>query len=239
MHIPVILPSIVIIVNLAIRDGMPLLYKNSCITPLLKKKGADIDNLANYRPIANLHFLSKVIERALFSQIVDHLETNLLIDSCQSAYRNHHSCETAILSVLNVAYLAMDRQEVTLLVLLDLSSAFDSVDHLILAQRLRACGIVDQAHCWIMNYLSNRTQFVSITGCKSSTLDVTCGVPQGSVLGPLLFLIYLNGIHDVIAPFDMHYALYADDLQLFVSSPVSLLSITIFRLQSCVLAVKS
>jgi hypothetical protein len=238
LHLPVLFPVILTLVNLAIRDGMPLLYKTSAVTPLLKKKCLDPNDLSSYRPVANLSYISKLIERAVVGQIVSHLESNQLLDITQSAYRCHHSCETAILAVLNTAYLAIDKRQVTLLVLLDLSAAFDSVDHLILSQRLRKCGVVDGAHDWIMSYLSNRSQLVMIPGGNSSPLPLPCGVPQGSVLGPILFLIYLSGIGGVITPFDIHFALYADDIQLYVSTSVSDLPLTIARMEKCILALK-
>jgi len=132
-HVGVLMPAIHLLVNAAISDGMPPLYKHSTVTPLLKKKGSNPDDLGNYRPISNLSFLSKIIERVVFAQIIQHLESQSLLDSTQSAYRRHHSCETAVLAVINEALLAMDKKKVMLLVLLDLSAAFDSVNHHLLS----------------------------------------------------------------------------------------------------------
>ena len=171
--------------------------------------------------------------------MVTHLESNTLLDTRQSAYRRHHSWETAILYILNSAYLAMDNKKVTLLVLLDLSAAFDSVDHAILSRRLETCGIVNGAHDWIMSYLSNRKQFVSLCGVQSSAKDVQCGVPQGSVLGSLLFSVCLTGLRDVIASFDIDYIIYADDIQLFASASVSCLPNVICLMEECINAIKS
>jgi hypothetical protein len=133
----------------------------------------------------------------------------------------------------------MDKKEVMLLVLLDLSAAFDCVDHLILSQRLRSCGIMGSAHEWIMSYLRDRHQSVFISPSLSTTKSVICGVPQGSVLGPLLFIIYLTGLQEVIAPFSINYMVYADDIQLFVTSNVAELDSMVQRMQNCVAAVKS
>jgi hypothetical protein len=125
----ILLPVITRIVNLAILEGMPDVFKESIVSPLLKKSNLDKDQLANFRPVSNLPFLSKVIERAIAEQLSDHLEKNNHYDPHQSAYRHHHSCEAALSVVVDSALTAMDNKEVTLLLLLDLSAAFDSVDH--------------------------------------------------------------------------------------------------------------
>lgn len=140
---------------------------------------------------------------------------------------------------MNEALRGMDNRQVTLLILLDLSAAFDSVDHGILAQRLRQCCIVEDAHKWIMNYLLGRTQSVCISGRTSPPRAVTCGVPQGSVLGPILFLIYLSGLSDIISPFSIQHTLYADDLQLYVTTSTEQLSSAVVNMQNCIAAVKA
>jgi hypothetical protein len=216
-QLSLLIPVIQLIVNTAIREGMPSVYKESMIAPLLKKKDSEANVLANYRPISNLPFLSKVIERAVFEQIFHYLDGNNLLDPLQSAYRPHHSCETALLHVLNHALVGIDEHKVTLLVLIDLSSAFDCVDHKILSTRLQQLGIIGDAHRWIMSYLTDRKQRVIINYSMSTYSYITCGVPQGSVLGPLLFLLYLTGLRDIIEPFSIEYMLYADDSQLYLS----------------------
>ena len=230
----VLLPAISKIVNLAITEGMPSIYKKSYVLPLLKKSNLDCNVLGNYRPVSNTPFLAKVIERSIAGQLSEHLEKNNYFDPRQFAYRTHHSCEGALLTVLDTAFTAMDEKKITLVVLLDLSAAFDSVDHSILSNRLKSCGVVDAAHHWIMDYISDRSQVVSINNKLSSSLSITCGVPQGTVLGPILFIVYLVGIHEAIAPFDIQYVLYADDLQLFVTCTVTGFSQTVSRLQECI-----
>jgi hypothetical protein len=133
----------------------------------------------------------------------------------------------------------MDNKCVMLLVLLDLSAAFDSVDHIILSQRLHGCGIIGDVHKWIMSYLHDRKQMVSLSDVSSPVTDVQFGVPQGSVLGPLLFIVYLTGLRDVIAPFSVEYVLYADDLQLMVTTSAAQFPNTVLRLQECICAVKA
>jgi hypothetical protein len=234
-----LVPAVHALVNLALRAGMPELYKTSLVIPLLKKANSDCNDFSNYRPVSNLPFVSKIVERAVNLQLLHHLETHSFLDPQQSAYRRHHSCETAVMTVLNAAFSALDNKKVMVLVLLDMSSAFDTVDHKILSIRLQQCGIVGDALSWIIAYLTNRKQVVFINGKKSAAKPVVCGVPQGSVLGPLLFLVYLTGLKDIISPFGVGYMLYADDLQLYAETTVADLGSTISRMEGCITAVKS
>ena len=148
--------------------NVPSPWKRAIIIAKLKKPNLD-PIFSNYRPLSNLSFISKLTERAASIQIVDHLTLHHLFPVMQSAYRNHHSTETALLKVMNDILLSMNRQHVSLLVLLDLSSAFDTVDHTILLNRLQShFGICDSSLSWFESYLSGRTQFVSIKGSNSS-----------------------------------------------------------------------
>ena len=160
-------------------------WNRAIIRPKLKRQNLEA-TLANYRPLSNLSFISKLSEKASVNQLVDHLNTHDLLPSMQSAYRQHHSTETALLKVKNDLLLSMNRQHVTLLVFLDLSSAFDTVDHTILLDRLESLfGISGTALSWFKSYLSDRKQCVSVDGVSSSDYKVKYGVPQGSCLGPL------------------------------------------------------
>jgi hypothetical protein len=181
--LPSVLPALTKIVNLALVNGMPHHYKEAIVTPLLKKTNLNCDDFSNYRPVSQLSFISKLIERVVAKQIGQHLESNKLMDPMQSAYRSNHSCESTLLYITNSAYSAMDNKQVMLMVFLDLSAAFDTVDHRILSQRLRSCGIVSSIHNWIMDYLRDRRQRVAVNGNLSQPMKVDCGVPQGSVLG--------------------------------------------------------
>lgn len=234
----VLLPAVTAIVNYAITNGMPSEYKRASIRPLLKKRGMDIETLANYRPISELPFLSKVIERAVSSRLVSHMERDSLFDSQQSAYRKFHSCETTLVSITDTALSAMDNSEVMLLVLLDLTAAFDTVDHSILLQRLSSVGVIDGAHDWFRHYLLSRSQSAVIGEVASPLRDLHCGVPQGSVLGPILFTIYLLGICDIILPHQISYKLYADDIQLYVVTTPALLSSATLRMEACIVDVQ-
>jgi hypothetical protein len=138
--------------------------------------------LAGYCPVSQLPYLSKVVERGIKEQVLCHLESNSLIDSCLSAYHNFHSCETVLISVLNTAFDALDNNKLFLLELCDLSAAFDTVDFEIMAFYLHLCGIISSAQSWIMSYLTNWQQMVSVNNAKSTVKLTTYGIPQGSVL---------------------------------------------------------
>ena len=139
--------------------------------------------MSNYRPISNLSFISKVTERVVNERLQQHLTHNVLFNTFQSAYRKFHSTETALLALHDHLVRSITRQQVTGLCLLDLSAAFDTIDHSILLQRLSDWfGISGSALSWFQSYLLSRSFCVTSCGLKSSSANLTCGVPQGSVL---------------------------------------------------------
>ena len=173
--------------------------KHATIRPLLKKPKLDKERLKSYRPVANLKFIGKVVERAAAARILRCVADQSLQDPFQSAYRKNHSVETAVLRVSNDVLRAMDRGMLTGLVVLDLSSAFDTVDHRVLLQRLQEVGIGGSALSWCQSYLDGRTQAVRIgENDFSDPVSLNCSVPQGSVLGPQLFSLYILPICDII-----------------------------------------
>lgn len=203
--LPVLLPCLTMLVNRALVEGMPLVYRHALVSPRLKKKGSDRESMSNYRPVSQLHFLSKLIERVVARRLTEYLTVNELFDSNQAAYRSNHLCETVVTHLCDAALRGMDTGRVTALLLLDLSSAFDTVDHSILLECLSSIGVQGEALRWFSNYLTSRSQSVCIEGSVSALLHVPSGVPQGSVLGPLLFVIYLLRIGDVIRRFGLEY----------------------------------
>jgi hypothetical protein len=142
----------------------------------------------NFRPVSNLLFLSKITERSVANQSLRHCEKNASLPICQSGFKKYHSTETALLKVQNDIHLSMDRKEVCFLVLLDLSSAFDTIDHKTIIDVLDyQFGVTDKALEWIKSFLSNRKQRVDLDNNFAEVCDVMYGVPQGSCLGPKLF----------------------------------------------------
>ena len=212
-------PIITNLVNLSLSEGIfPSSFKQALVQPLLKKPSLSTDDLNNFRPISNLNFISKILEKVVASRIQSHLSSNSLSSSFQSAYRIFHSTETTLLKIHNDLILAMDRGEVTSLILLDLSAAFDTVDHSILLTRLQNWfGLDGLSLNWFTSYLSSRSQAVSINDSISAFSTLSCGVPQGSVLGPLLFTLYTTPLGSVISKNSLKYHLYADDTQLYIS----------------------
>ena len=206
--------------NASLLEGhLPVSQRHAIITPLIKKPHLDAADVKNYRPVSNLTFVSKVVERLVSGRLVGYLQENNLMPDEQSAYRRNHSTETALLRVISDLINSMDKQEVTLLGLLHLSAAFDCVDHDILLSRLeRTYGIEGLAIEWIRSFLMDRTQQVAFRGQLSGILRLGFGVPKGSVLGPLLFLLYTVELLDIIKDQGMKAHSYADDTQVHVST---------------------
>ena len=167
-------------VNAPLRDGrLPASQKTAIITPLLKKPSLDAGDLKSYGPVSNLTFMSKVVERIVAGQLVEYLQSSGLMPRLQSPYRRHHSTETASLRVLSDIFCAAGRQHVTLLGLLDLSDAFDCVDHNILIHRLqRSFGFAGTVIAWIQSFLCDRTQQVSYADGLPAIIQLAFGVPQ-------------------------------------------------------------
>ena len=231
-----VLPVITDIMNESLNTGtVPDCFKHALVTPLLKKSNLNPEQLKNYRPVSNLSFLSKLLERIVLSQLLDHLESNDLLEPFQSAYRKHHSTETALLRVVNDLLQASDKGCVSILSLLDLSAAFDTIDHSILLARLsQYFGCSGTVLNWFKSYLQNRTQCVLINGVKSAKSKPNYGVPQGSVLGPVLFTMYTRPLSSIIAKLNALYHFFADDSQLYPSTQLDNFAATCDDLQTCI-----
>ena len=209
------------------------------IIPLLKKPSLDMDCLQNYRPISNLPLLAKVLERVVTKQLQTYLEEHHLYANVQSAYRRFHSTETALLRVTNDLLRAVDQHHEAVLVLLDLSAAFDTIDHGILLQRLTTrYGITSSALAWFTSYLKGRVQTVNINGTLSEERALRFGAPQGSVIGPILFTMYSAPLQDIITQHGLKCVMYADDTQLYVIFHPSDKNSAMQKLVTCVNDIK-
>ena len=181
---------------------LPADQKKAVTRPLLKKPSLDASDVNNYRPISNLSFISKTIERLVDARLVSYADNNKLFPVFyQSAYRAHHSTETALVHLHNDMLLAIDNGEVGALALLDMSVAFDTIDHDIMLDVLRRrFNVQDAALDWFASYFADRTQIVVSGTDSSSVRELKVGAPQGSVLGPRSFIIYAEDVTERYLP---------------------------------------
>ena len=226
------------IINMSFSSGVfPTKLREAFVTPILKKPTLDRQCYKNYRPVSNISYVSKIMEKIICTQMNEHLTTNNLQERFQSAYRQQHSTETALLCVKTDLLRAMDENHAIAVVLLDLSAAFDTVDHLILLNRLSSkFGIRGKALTWIRSYLHNRSFRVRVGDSESIPHDLKCGVPQGSVVGPLFFTLYTADIGAIIRRHNINYHIYAD-VQLYNSFDPKIPGDAVravFRLTSCI-----
>ena len=213
--------------------------KHAVVQPILKKPNLDPLDLKSYRPISNLSSISKLIERLATNRFNHHISTHSLLPVNQSAYRCHHSTETAVVSVFNNIARSIDNNQISALVLLDMSAAFDTVDHAILMSVLeKRFGVQHEALRWFTSYSSNRTQSVYVGEDHTSPSTLHCGVPQGSVIGPAEYIVYTEELDSIIRPRKFDHHMYADDIQLL--SVMSLAEVPQFRskIENCILAVR-
>ena len=238
-HVSVWLPFSTKLANKSlIEDTFPDNLKHSVIRPLLTSK--DKEDLASYRPVANLKYLGKLIERIAGSFINDFVTEQSLQDPRQSAYMKNHSVETAVVHLCSDVLVAMDEGNITAVVLLNLSSAFDTVDHDIMVQQFSHLRITGTVLDWCKSYLTGRTQAVCVGSASLGSVAMPYSVPHGSVLGPQMFSLYVLPICEIITKHDLQYDLYADDIQLYAScSPHQAeLDSLCARLENCISEIK-
>ena len=216
----ILITPITKIVNYSITEGsLPNCFKMAYITPLLQKKPSlDRNILKNYVPVSNLSFISKLIEKVGAKQLNEFILHEGLLNVNQSACRSSHSTETPLLKIQNDIALSVDSGKAVALTLLDLSAAFDTIDHSLLYDCLHDWfGLDGTVLSWIKSYLSNRKQKIKIGDSFSEAVILPFGVPQGSVLGPLLFTLYTSPLSQVISKFNVTHHLYADDTQIYLA----------------------
>ena len=211
---PVVAKSLTSIINLSLKKGcVPRLWKSAKVLPL--HKSGDTSCLKNYRPISVLPVLSKILERAVYNQLFQFISDHNLLHSNQSGFRPMHSTTTALMKLVNLWASSINEGKLTGVAFIDLRKAFDTVNHELLLTKLRELGCSESSLNWFQSYLADRTQNVNYKGAISQAKAVKTGVPQGSILGPLLFSVYVNSLPNSVSigSIDM----YADDTTLTVS----------------------
>ena len=199
---------------------MPGEWKVGTVSPI--PKGLPSLHPGDYRPVSVLPAPSKVIERLVYNQLIYYLEINCLLDGRQHGFRKGHSTATAVMEVVQFLYKSVDMGQYVHCAYVDYSKAFDTLDHAILCKKLTRLGFDMQIVEWCRNYLTGRNQCVKIANEVSSRLPITCGVPQGSILGPLFFIIYVNDLLERFVGTEIHITLYADDTVLYTSDKCSM-----------------
>ncbi|MGL1888436.1 MAG: reverse transcriptase family protein [Reichenbachiella sp.] len=214
------------IINLSIECGeFPQELKLAKVVPIYKKK--EKTEPGNYRPVSILSIVSKLFEKIVCEQLTEHLDSNNYLYELQSGFRSSYSTDSCLIHLSDYILKQQDKGHYTGMVILDLQKAFDTVNHQILLSKLRAMNVGQSAIKWFESYLGCREQKVDISGTLSESESISCGVPQGSILGPLLFLIYVN---DMKAAVKCKLLLYADDSALLTSgSDISEIEATLSR----------
>ena len=233
-------PIIVHIINTSFRENsVPNKLKHALVTPIVKDKNGNIDDFKNYRPVSNLPFISKVLEKVAYCQINHHIESNKMHSKFQSAYRAYHSCETAMIKIVNDIQRSIHNNNAVALILLDSSAAFDTVDHDILLKKLSNTFLIkDKALEWIKSYLKNRTFSVRVNENVSQPKLLKYGVPQGSLLGPLFYILYTQELDNIISDHGLQGHMYADDCQIYIAFNTQSATQAEHKIEACLSNIK-
>ena len=234
-------PFILQLVNSSISYGVfPNQLKRAVITPIIKSPSANNNELKNYRPVSSLPFMSKVVEKSIYSQLNEHIEQNHLHAKFQSAYRRNHSCETGLANIFNDIERCLNSGENVVLLLLDSSAAFDTVDHVILVRKLETeYGIKDKALGLIQSYLEQRYFTTQINETEGSPRSLDHGVPQGSLLGPLFYALYTRDIEKIVLGHGFMLHIYADDIQIYCAFKDDEIDVMKCKVQRCLQDIES
>jgi hypothetical protein len=232
----ILCPIIAKIINLSMTSStVPSKVKTAVVFPLIKKILLCREDFKNYRPVSNLPYVGKIMEKVVVKQMNTHMTVNNLHDTFQSAYKEGHSTETALLYVYDDLLDAVDSKKCVLLTLLDLSAAFDTINHAVLLHRFEhGMGITGAALEWLKSYFSGRHQFVHVEGASSSSRPLTTGMPQGSVIGPFGFPTYQTPLGKIFKDHGIAYHLYADDTQVYVVFDPPDGSVAVAKLERCI-----
>ena len=211
--------KILILVNNSLKNGVfPQTIKQSHIIPIKKSKTSDQNILSNYRPISNISFLSKILEKSALTQLLDHLNCNNLFMKEQSAYKSNHSCETALIKITNDVLSVLNSSTNVVVIFLDFTAAFDTICHQHLLCKLnKQYGLVGNVLKWFESYITDRTFKVKIKDQMSQGTKLRFGVPQGSVMGPILFGLYTQDIKEILKKYDLNFHVFADDIQIYTT----------------------
>ena len=215
MAASIVAPSLTGVFTKSILTGIyPTEWKLARVTPIFKKGSKS--GINNYRPISVIPVVSKVLEKFVYDQLYHYLNDNKLLSSCQSGFRSLQSTITALLEATNGWSVNIDHGFLNGVVFIDLKKAFDTIDHEIILRKMSYFGADQETITWFQSYLSNRTQRCNVSGGLSTPRTITCGVPQGSILGPLLFLMYINDLPNCLREASLR--MFADDTNITLTA---------------------